>query len=71
MAATALKAKITNKNANTTQAANVKIRSAVYNELKTLWEEINKKYFLYYDKVEEDGYSRDAKRSDRPGQQNK
>ena len=34
----------------------VKIRAAVYNELKTLWESINQKYLLYYDKIEQDNY---------------
>ena len=34
----------------------IKIRPAVYDELKTLWEEINSKYILYYEKIEEDNY---------------
>ncbi len=34
----------------------IKIRKAVYDELKTLWEAINHKYILYYDRVEKDGY---------------
>ena len=34
----------------------IKIRKAVYDELKTLWEAINHKYILYYDHVEKDGY---------------
>ena len=34
----------------------VKIRPAVYNELKQLWEAINHKYLLYYDKLEEENY---------------
>ncbi|WP_336703473.1 type III restriction-modification system endonuclease [Chryseobacterium indologenes] len=34
----------------------LKIRKAVFAELKTLWEEINKKYILYYDKIEDDDY---------------
>ncbi len=43
--------KITNRNTKTT--TNIKIRPAVYNELKQLWESINHKYLLYYDKIEE------------------
>lgn len=34
----------------------IKIRKAVYDELKTLWEAINHKYILYYDHVEKDDY---------------
>lgn len=34
----------------------IKIRKAVYDELKTLWEAISHKYILYYDKVEKDDY---------------
>ena len=34
----------------------IKIRKAVYDELKTLWEAINHKYILYYDRVEDDDY---------------
>jgi type III restriction enzyme len=46
--------KITNRNKN--PEIKVKIRSAVYNELKTLWEAINQKYLLFYDKIEDDNY---------------
>lgn len=34
----------------------IKIRPAVYNELKTLWEAINQKYLLVYDKIEENNF---------------
>lgn len=34
----------------------IKIRKGVYEELKTLWEAINQKYILYYEKIEEDDY---------------
>jgi type III restriction enzyme len=34
----------------------IKIRKAVYNELKTLWEEINSKYILHYEKVEHENF---------------
>lgn len=34
----------------------IKVRSAVYNELKVLWEEINSKYILHYEKVENDHF---------------
>jgi type III restriction enzyme len=34
----------------------IKIRKAVYDELKTLWEEINSKYILHYERVEEDNF---------------
>jgi type III restriction enzyme len=43
-------------NINKTPEVKVKIRSAVYSELKTLWEAINQKYLLIYDKIEEDDY---------------
>ncbi len=46
--------KITNR--NKTPEVKVKIRPAVYSELKTLWEAINQKYLLFYDKIEEDNY---------------
>ncbi len=32
------------------------IRAAVYSELKTLWEEINRKYILHYERVEQDNF---------------
>ena len=41
---------------NTKKDKKIKIRPAVYNELKTLWEAINQKYVLFYDKIEEDDY---------------
>jgi type III restriction enzyme len=34
----------------------IKIRKAVYDELKTLWEEINSKYILHYERVEQDNF---------------
>ncbi len=34
----------------------IKIRKAVFDELKTLWEEINSKYILHYEKVENDDF---------------
>lgn len=34
----------------------VRIRPAQYNELKSLWEAINQKYLLFYEKVENDNY---------------
>lgn len=46
--------KITNR--NKTPEVKVKIRPAVYNELKSLWEAINQKYLLFYDKIEDDNY---------------
>lgn len=41
--------KITNRNKNK-NAGMVKIRKAVYSELKELWEAINKKYYIFYEK---------------------
>lgn len=46
--------KVTNR--NKTPEVKVKIRPAVYSELKTLWEAINQKYLLFYDKIETDNY---------------
>ncbi|SHI52618.1 type III restriction enzyme [Cruoricaptor ignavus] len=37
----------------------IKIRKDVYEELKTLWEAINQKYILYYDRIEDCGYLKD------------
>jgi type III restriction enzyme len=34
----------------------IKIRKAVYDELKTLWEEINSRYILHYERVEQDNF---------------
>ena len=34
----------------------IKIRKAVYDELKTLWQELNIKYILHYEKVEQDNF---------------
>jgi type III restriction enzyme len=34
----------------------IKIRKAVFDELKTLWEEINSKYILHYEKVEKENF---------------
>ena len=41
---------------NTKKDVKIKIRPAVYSELKTLWEAINQKYILFYDKIEDDQY---------------
>ncbi|WP_293907720.1 type III restriction-modification system endonuclease [Sphingobacterium sp. UBA5670] len=34
----------------------IKVRKAVFDELKILWQEINSKYILHYEKVEEDNF---------------
>ena len=34
----------------------IKIRKAVYDEIKILWEEINRKYILHYEKIEQDDF---------------
>lgn len=34
----------------------IKIRKAVYDELKTLWEEINSKYILHYENIEQGNF---------------
>jgi type III restriction enzyme len=34
----------------------IKIRKVVYDELKNLWEEINSKYILHYERVEQDNF---------------
>lgn len=44
--------RIVDRNKNNTRA--VKIRKAVYSELKKLWEAINKKYYLFYERELED-----------------
>jgi type III restriction enzyme len=41
---------------NTKKDKKIKIRPAVYSELKTLWEAISQKYVLFYDRIEEDNY---------------
>lgn len=41
---------------NKAKEKKIKIRKAVYDELKTLWEEINSKYILHYEKVEDDEF---------------
>ena len=41
---------------NTKKDKKIKIRPAVYSELKNLWEAINQKYILFYDKIEEENY---------------
>lgn len=46
--------KITDRNSN--KDKKIKIRPAVYDELKNLWEEINSKYILHYEKVEEGNF---------------
>ncbi len=40
------------KDNNKSKPKYVKIRKGVYSELKNLWEAINQKYLLYYDKIE-------------------
>ena len=34
----------------------IKVRKAVFDELKTLWEEINSKYILHYERIEQDNF---------------
>jgi type III restriction enzyme len=34
----------------------IKIRKAVYDELKTLWEEINSKYILHFERIEQENF---------------
>jgi type III restriction enzyme len=34
----------------------IKIRKAVFDELKTLWEEINSKYILHFERIEKDNF---------------
>ncbi|WP_281337232.1 type III restriction-modification system endonuclease [Flavobacterium eburneipallidum] len=46
--------KITDR--NKVKERKVKIRPAQYNEIKTLWEAINQKYLLFYEKIESDNY---------------
>ena len=41
---------------NTKKDKKIKIRPAVYSELRTLWEAISQKYVLFYDRIEEDNY---------------
>jgi len=43
-------------NRNNKPDVKIKIRKAVFNELKKLWEEINKKYILHYEKIEDENY---------------
>lgn len=50
----ALQGKIEDRNKK--KEKKIKIRKAVYDELKTLWEEINNKYILHYEKVEQDNF---------------
>ena len=44
--------KVTDRNKK--EKSNIKIRKAVYSELKELWEAINRKYYLFYDAELED-----------------
>lgn len=46
--------KITDR--NKVKERKVKIRAAQYSEIKTLWEAINQKYLLFYEKIENDNY---------------
>jgi type III restriction enzyme len=41
---------------NTKKVAKIKIRKGVFDELKALWEEINAKYILNYERIEEDDF---------------
>ncbi len=41
---------------NKVKERKVKIRVAQYSEIKTLWEAINQKYLLFYEKIENDNY---------------
>lgn len=43
------------KDRNTVKVKPVKIRKAVYNEIRELWEKINQRYLLFYDKDLNDG----------------
>ena len=46
--------KVEDRNKN--QQKKIKIRTAVFDELKALWQAINSKYILHYEKVEEENY---------------
>lgn len=46
--------KITDR--NKVKERKVKIRVAQYDEIRTLWEAINQKYLLFYEKIENDNY---------------
>ncbi len=46
--------KVEDRNKN--KEKKIKIRQAVYAEMKTLWEEINSKYILHYERVEQDNF---------------
>ncbi|GAB3341913.1 type III restriction-modification system endonuclease [Larkinella ripae] len=46
--------KVEDRNKN--QNKKIKIRKAVFDELKTLWQEINRKYILHYEKIEQDNF---------------
>tara|TARA_R110002020_G_scaffold229941_3_gene440697 strand:+ start:230 stop:3187 length:2958 start_codon:yes stop_codon:yes gene_type:complete len=41
---------------NTKKITKIKIRKGVFDELKSLWEEINSKYILNYERIEEDDF---------------
>lgn len=41
---------------NKRQERKIKIRTGVFDEMKTLWEAINSKYILHYEKVEHENY---------------
>lgn len=51
--------KVTDSNKSKESKRKIKIRPAQYNELKTLWEAINQKYLLFYDRIEKDNYLKD------------
>lgn len=44
---------------NKAKPKKIKIRPAVFDELKALWTEINRKYILHYEKVEENNFLHD------------
>lgn len=46
--------KVVNRNAKAERK--IKIRKAVFDELKTLWQEINSKYILHYDPIENNNF---------------
>jgi len=41
---------------NKGEVKKIKIRKAVFDELKTLWTEINRKYILHYENIEKNGF---------------
>ena len=41
---------------NKSQPKKIRIRKAVFDELRSLWEQLNSKYILHYEKLEQDNY---------------